>query len=330
VQDGRRISFCVNDLAFAERYRKSLYLATGLDAEIDEIQVPSGFLQRNVTMFRVRVVSRHLGSLMLSWFGGSKATKEFHFPRVVLRSEEMMRGFLDGYCDGDGSLDRRAGSRTIVSANRQFLSELGEVLATRWVPRRQGTATLRVSKHWAEQGWYGKPGFSPQQVELLPSDAAWTPVDDVDRRVAKGTKPFTVYSYQCHPHPTFLVAGVLTHNCEHHLIPFVGRAHVGYVPNERGQVTGLSKLARLVDVIAKQPNLQERITSRVADTLEQALSPRGVIVVIEAEHLCMTMRGVRKPGAMTVTSAVRGLIRDDPRSRAEAMALVLGSRSAHG
>ncbi len=118
--------------------------------------------------------------------------------------------------------------------------------------------------------------------------------------------------------------------CEHHIIPFVGRAHVGYVPNVRGQVTGLSKLARLVDVIAKRPSLQERITSRIADTLEQALSPRGVIVVIEAEHLCMTMRGVRKPGAMTVTSAVRGTIRDDPRSRAEAMALVLGSRSTHG
>jgi len=118
--------------------------------------------------------------------------------------------------------------------------------------------------------------------------------------------------------------------CEHHMIPFIGRAHVGYVPNDRGQVTGLSKLARLVDVIAKQPNLQERITSRVADTLVQALSPRGVIVVIEAEHLCMTMRGVRKPGAMTVTSAVRGSIRDDTRVRAEAMSLVFGARATHG
>ena len=114
--------------------------------------------------------------------------------------------------------------------------------------------------------------------------------------------------------------------CEHHLIPFVGHAHVGYLPNTAGQVTGISKLARLVDLVAKQPNLQERITTTVAETLEKALSPRGVIVIIEAEHLCMTMRGVRKPGAVTVTSAVRGLMRDDPRTRAEAMALVYGHR----
>lgn len=115
--------------------------------------------------------------------------------------------------------------------------------------------------------------------------------------------------------------------CEHHLVPFVGRAHVGYLPNDEGQVTGLSKLARLVDVVAKRPNLQERITSSVADALVDALKPRGVIVVIEAEHFCMSMRGVRKPGAMTVTSAVRGSMRDNPATRAEAMALVLGHRA---
>lgn len=114
--------------------------------------------------------------------------------------------------------------------------------------------------------------------------------------------------------------------CEHHLIPFVGRAHVGYLPNVAGQVTGLSKLARLVDLAARRPNLQERITTTIADTLEKALSPRGVIVIIEAEHYCMTMRGVRKPGSVTVTSAVRGMMRDDARTRAEAMSLALGGR----
>lgn len=114
--------------------------------------------------------------------------------------------------------------------------------------------------------------------------------------------------------------------CEHHLVPFLGRAHVGYIPNTRGQVTGLSKLARLVDVVAKRPNMQERLTSTVADALVRQLEPRGVVVVVEAEHLCMTMRGVRKPGAVTVTSAVRGSIRDDPATRAEAMALAMGAR----
>ena len=112
--------------------------------------------------------------------------------------------------------------------------------------------------------------------------------------------------------------------CEHHLIPFVGRAHVGYIPNAQGQVTGLSKLARVVDLVAKRPNLQERMTSQIADILVKKLDPRGVLVIVEAEHYCMTMRGVRKPGASTVTSAVRGIMRDDPRTRAEAMALAMG------
>ncbi len=114
--------------------------------------------------------------------------------------------------------------------------------------------------------------------------------------------------------------------CEHHLIPFVGSAHVGYIPNQRGQITGLSKLARLVDNVARRPQVQERLTVQIADALEQALEPRGVLVVVEAEHLCMSMRGVRKPGHRTVTSAVRGLLRDNDASRAEAMGLIFGHR----
>jgi GTP cyclohydrolase I len=111
--------------------------------------------------------------------------------------------------------------------------------------------------------------------------------------------------------------------CEHHLVPFFGFAHVGYIPNEKGQITGLSKLARLVDVYAHRPQVQERMTSQIADALMGVLEPRGVLVVIEAEHLCMSMRGVRKPGAKTVTSAVRGSMRDSDRTRAEALSLLL-------
>jgi GTP cyclohydrolase IA len=107
--------------------------------------------------------------------------------------------------------------------------------------------------------------------------------------------------------------------CEHHLIPFNGRAHVAYVPNKSGHITGLSKIARVVDILAKKPQVQERLTTEIADTIERALEPRGVFVVIEAEHLCMTMRGIKKPGAVTVTSAVRGLFRTDARTRQEAM-----------
>jgi GTP cyclohydrolase IA len=112
--------------------------------------------------------------------------------------------------------------------------------------------------------------------------------------------------------------------CEHHMIPFIGKAHVGYIPGEDGRITGLSKLARLVDAFARRLQVQERMTTQIADALERVLEPRGALVVVEAEHLCMSMRGVRKPGTLTITSAVRGLFRDDPRTRAEAMEFVHG------
>ena len=112
--------------------------------------------------------------------------------------------------------------------------------------------------------------------------------------------------------------------CEHHMVPFLGRAHVAYIPSKDGRITGLSKLARVVDAVAGRLQVQERMTTQIADAIESALSPRGVLVVLEAEHLCMSMRGVRKPGAVTVTSAVRGLFRTDPRTRAEAMGHVRG------
>lgn len=111
--------------------------------------------------------------------------------------------------------------------------------------------------------------------------------------------------------------------CEHHFVPFHGAAHVAYMP--RGRVTGLSKLARLVEGFARRPQMQERLTAQVADTLDKRLNPLGVLVVIEAEHLCMSMRGVKKPGAKTVTSAVRGIMESNPATRAEAMSLLFGT-----
>lgn len=112
--------------------------------------------------------------------------------------------------------------------------------------------------------------------------------------------------------------------CEHHLVPFFGKAHVGYIPGRDGRVTGLSKLARLVDGYAKRPQVQERLTTQIADALVRKLRPAGVIVVIEAEHLCMAMRGVRKPGAVTTTSAVRGIFQSQASTRSEAMSLITG------
>ena len=110
--------------------------------------------------------------------------------------------------------------------------------------------------------------------------------------------------------------------CEHHLLPFNGHAHVAYIPNKDGRITGLSKVARVVDILSKRPQVQERLTTEIADALDAALEPRGVFVMIEAEHLCMSMRGVRKPGTLTVTSAVRGLFKESAATRAEVMSLL--------
>jgi GTP cyclohydrolase IA len=181
----------------------------------------------------------------------------------------------------------------IEAAVREILLAVGED------PERDGLrdTPARVARAYAEQ--FSGLRMRPEQVLTTVFDAGH------DEMVL--VRDIEVYSV-----------------CEHHLVPFFGVAHVGYIPNSKGQITGLSKLARLVDVYARRPQVQERLTTQVADAIEYHLEPRGVIVVVEAEHLCMTMRGVRKPGAKTLTSAVRGDFREMTRTRAEAMSLILG------
>jgi GTP cyclohydrolase I len=180
----------------------------------------------------------------------------------------------------------------IERAVREILLAIGED------PDRDGLTETpaRVARTYAEQF----SGLSQRPDDVL------TTVFDADHDELILVRDIELYS-----------------TCEHHLVPFFGFAHVGYIPNEKGQITGLSKLARLVDVYAHRPQVQERMTSQIADALMEVLEPRGALVVIEAEHLCMSMRGVRKPGAKTVTSAVRGIMRDSDRTRAEAMSLLL-------
>ena len=181
----------------------------------------------------------------------------------------------------------------IEKAVREILIAVGED------PDRDGLldTPARVARAYAEQ----LAGLRQRPEDVL------TTMFDADHDEMVIVKDIEVYSL-----------------CEHHLVPFHGVAHVGYTPNVKGQITGLSKLARLVDVYARRPQVQERMTSQIADALMHNLQPRGVIVVVEAEHLCMTQRGVRKPGAKTVTSAVRGDFRESASTRAEAMSLILG------
>jgi GTP cyclohydrolase I len=321
VQESRRVSLVVRSKGFAERFAQALEVAFGVRRPVETLMVPSGFLKTKIPVYRVRVVSRQIGELLRHWFGGTKATKRFHFPQVVLRSRDMMDGFLDGYCDGDGyDIKGASGARMIVSSNLTFLEELGDVLGAQPATvGRTGTWRLYVSRKWHQSGWRGRPGYHQADIPLLPPDGEWAAIEDVRPVQATGKKPYTVYSFECEPYPTFLVGGIQTHNCEHHLLPFSGKAHVAYIPNKDGRITGLSKLARVVDILSKRPQVQERLTTEIADTIESALEPRGVFVLIEAEHLCMTMRGVKKPGSLTVTSAVRGLFRNDARTRQEAL-----------
>jgi GTP cyclohydrolase IA len=183
----------------------------------------------------------------------------------------------------------------IERAVKEILLAIGED------PERDGLrdTPARVARAYVEQ--FAGMGMRPGDV--------LTTVFDADHDEMVLVRDIEVYS-----------------TCEHHLVPFFGRAHVGYIPNEKGQITGLSKLARLVDLYARRPQLQERMTSQIADALMDTLEPRGVVVIIEAEHLCMSMRGVRKPGAKTVTSAVRGCFLSSKSTRAEAMSLLTGYR----
>jgi GTP cyclohydrolase IA len=183
----------------------------------------------------------------------------------------------------------------IQRAVREILIAVGED------PDRDGLADTpaRVARMYAEQF----AGLRQQPEDVL------TTVFDSEHDEVVLVRDIEIYSM-----------------CEHHLVPFFGKAHIGYIPSVKGEITGLSKLARLADVYARRPQVQERMTTEIADALMRILEPRGVLVVLECEHLCMSMRGVRKPGATTVTSAVRGIFRKDARARAEAMSLIFGNR----
>jgi GTP cyclohydrolase I len=321
IQDERRISVVVGDRQFAEKVVEAWRGAFSIEARIENIEVDSGYLARKVPMHRVRVVSSYAAEKISGWLkmprGCRDKTRGFRFPVVVTASQEMTQGFLDGYVDGDGTPSGK-GSR-IITVNGEFARELAGYLQTPVGRGRGDVRTVYVSPRWHQPGWLGRHGFRQHSEWYVTQDSRYVEVEAVEP-TPRSTKPYTVYSFKCEPHPTFLVGGHLTHNCEHHLLPFVGKAHVGYVPN--GRVVGLSKLARLVEGYARRPQLQERLTAQIADALYTTLNSRGSMVVIEADHSCMTMRGVQKPGSITVTSAVRGVFAEDSALRGEAMSLI--------
>ena len=313
----RYVSLVVNDPEYAKRFAVSMERAFDVRAELEPVTRPSGYLGRPVAGWRVRVVSSYVAELIRQYVGGDAHRLRQRFPRAVLSDESTFAGFLDGYVDGDGFRSKHSAGRLVVSSNVPFLIDLSNIIGARFSPSVSGASRLSVADSWMR-----RHGFRQESHRTDLIESRWVPVEEVRPVHAGGTKPFTVYSFTCEPHPTFLVSGHLSHNCEHHLTVFHGKAHVAYIPNEQGRITGLSKLARLVDGLARQLQVQERLTAQIADAMVERLQPRGALVVLEAEHLCMSMRGVRKPGAVTVTSAVRGSFRDSMSTRMEAMNLL--------
>ena len=313
----RYVSLVVNDPEYAKRFAVSMERAFDVRAELEPVTRPSGYLGRPVAGWRVRVVSSYVAELIRQYVGGDAHHLRQRFPRAVLSDESTFAGFLDGYVDGDGFRSKHSAGRLVVSSNVPFLIDLSNIIGARFSPSVSGASRLYIADSWMR-----RHGFRQESHRTDLIESRWVPVEEVRPVHAGGTKPFTVYSFTCEPHPTFLVSGHLSHNCEHHLTVFHGKAHVAYIPNEQGRITGLSKLARLVDGLARQLQVQERLTAQIADAMVERLQPRGALVVLEAEHLCMSMRGVRKPGAVTVTSAVRGSFRDSMSTRLEAMNLL--------
>jgi len=324
IQDGRRISLVVKEQKFAEKYRAMLTEAfPGSASMIEPIAVPSGFAGREIPMFRVRVVSRAIGEKLCRWLsvsetGSRSKTQSFAFPRVVASSQEMMQGFLDGYCDGDGEKER-SGGRWLFSSNQGFLTELGKYLETSVRGASDEIGRVYVSNRWHQPGWRNKHGFRQESEFYVPGESSYVAVTGL-RRLPRAKKPHTVYSFKCEPYPTFLIAGHLGHNCEHHLLPFFGKCHIAYMPSNK--IVGLSKMPRLVEMFSRRLQVQERLTTQIAQTINEVLQPRGVAVVMEALHMCMLMRGVEKQNSKAVTSAMLGAFRDRPETRAEFMELI--------
>jgi GTP cyclohydrolase I len=290
--------------------------AFNVRAKLEAVERPSGYLGRPVAGWRVRIVSSYLAELVRQYVGGDAHHMRQRFPRVVLSDESTFSGFLDGYVDGDGCRSKQSAGRTVVSGNVPFLIDLSNIIGARFSPNSTRASKLDIADSWIAVTASLKSPTGPTSSSRV--GYRWRRYDRSCRREE------AVHGLQLHLRtaPTFLVSGHLSHNCEHHLTVFHGKAHVAYIPNEQGRITGLSKLARLVDGLARRLQIQERLTAQIADAMVERLEPRGALVVIEAEHLCMSMRGVRKPGTITVTSAVRGSFRDSMSTRLEAMNLL--------
>lgn len=312
----RHISLVVKDKQFAQDFMRSMEIAFGIQSHVQPVKVPSGYLGVDVDSFRVRYTTSHIADLIRVWAGGDANHLRQKFPRVVLESKLTTQGFLDGYIEGDGCVSNSGSGNVIISANVPFLQETSKVIGARFTPSKKNASRLYVTDNWKK-----RHGFKRESHSTTLMNSQFIKVKNVKRILPSQGRWFKVYSFKCSPHPTFLVKGHLTHNCEHHFLPFSGVAHIGYLPADN-KIIGLSKLARLVDCFSKRVQVQERLTVQIADCIMENLQPQGVGCIIIAKHSCQSCRGVKKQNAEMQTSCVRGIFRTEPHVKSEFLKLL--------
>ena len=289
--DGRILRLQVKDETFTEKFVYHFEKVFNKKLNIKKVKHYGEWYKFD--MYRAQTTSIDIINKIESLIGKEKHT----LPEFT--SNEMMQGYLDGSLDGDGSYNR-----CLVQKDKQWLEEISELI--------DGGKVFETGNGDTPcYGLYIKKNLPViEDMKFVDTETIQQEVDTVQSIELKeaGTK-YKMYDLELAPYSTFLANGILTKNCEHHMVPYFGKAHVAYIPD--GEVVGLSKIARLVEKVTSTLSIQENVTSIIADTIMEELAPKGVMVIINGEHLCMAMRGIKKPGANTTTSAVRGVFKDN-------------------
>ena len=331
VQEDRRICLETENEEVVDDFIHSVKTVFGKNINKETILKKGSFTGEKIKQFRARIVSSQITKRTLKMlnipFGtigcGSK-TFRFHLPEICKHYYSVWRGFIEGYLATDGThyVSDKTEYKRIISANENFVEELCDFLKKRVPKGRLSHASTRPcysvgvtpTEHTHE--WFRKHGFSKEEFSLDLGESSFIEVVAIEEI----NKPTKVYSFKCKEHPTFCINGVLTHNCEHHFVAFMGEAAIAYIPKDK--VIGLSKLNRIVEFFSRRPQIQERLTEQIFHTLCYILGTDNVAVVIKAQHFCVKLRGVEDVNSDTVTSRLGGVFAENEKTRAELYQLI--------
>lgn len=326
IQDDRRICLETENEEVVDDFIYAVKKVFGKEINKESILKPSSFTGNKILQYRARIVSSQIAKRTLRMlripFGvigcGSKTFK-FHLPEICTHYYSVWRGFIEGYLATDGTryISDKQEYKRIISSNKNFIEELCAFLKKN-VPNGRLTkysknpcyhVNVTPNEHTYE--WFRKHGFNKEEFSLDLGESEFVEVISIEQI----KKPTKVYSFKCKEHPTFCICGVLTHNCEHHLIPIMGEAYIAYLPNTK--VIGLSKINRIVEFFSRRPQVQERLTEQIFHTLCMLLETDDVAVLINAQHTCVKLRGIEDINSDTITSRLGGKFLDGEALRNE-------------